>query len=227
MLDKYLEEIKKTSVLTEEQEAALAERICAGDSKAVEKLVTANLRFVVSMASKYQGRGIDLSDLVAEGNIALMRAAKRFEAGRGSRFVSYASPFVRKAMEQAIALQTGLYNVPSDERTPLERKRSRALSADAPLGGRANVSLLSVLENPDSPSADGMLGDQSFNEAVSEAMKELSDRERMVVMMFFGIGREKLTFAEIGMEMGLKRERVRQIRDKALRKISKHRNILR
>ena len=132
MLDKYLEEIKKTSVLTEEQEAALAERICAGDSKAVEKLVTANLRFVVSMASKYQGRGIDLSDLVAEGNIALMRAAKRFEAGRGSRFVSYASPFVRKAMEQAIALQTGLYNVPSDERTPLERKRSRALSADAP-----------------------------------------------------------------------------------------------
>ena len=156
-----------------------------------------------------------------------MRAAKRFEAGRGSRFVSYASPFVRKAMEQAIALQTGLYNVPSDERTPLERKRSRALSADAPLGGRANVSLLSVLENPDSPSADGMLGDQSFNEAVSEAMKELSDRERMVVMMFFGIGREKLTFAEIGMEMGLKRERVRQIRDKALRKISKHRNILR
>ncbi len=130
-------------------------------------------------------------------------------------------------MEQAIALQTGLYNVPSDERTPLERKRSRALSADAPLGGRANVSLLSVLENPDSPSADGMLGEQSFNEAVSEAMKELSDRERMVVMMFFGIGREKLTFAEIGMEMGLKRERVRQIRDKALRKISKHRNILR
>lgn len=96
MLDKYLEEIKKTSVLTEEQEAALAERICAGDSKAVEKLVTANLRFVVSMASKYQGRGIDLSDLVAEGNIALMRAAKRFEAGRGSRFVSYASPFVRR-----------------------------------------------------------------------------------------------------------------------------------
>lgn len=89
------------------------------------------------------------------------------------------------------------------------------------------MSLLSVLENPDSPSADGMLGDQSFNEAVSEAMKELSDRERMVVMMFFGIGREKLTFAEIGMEMGLKRERVRQIRDKALRKISKHRNILR
>lgn len=156
-----------------------------------------------------------------------MRAAERFEAGRGSRFVSYASPFVRKAMEQAIALQTGLYNVPSDERTPLERKRSRALSADAPLGGRANVSLLSVLENPDSPSADGMLGEQSFNEAVSEAMKELSDRERMVVMMFFGIGREKLTFAEIGMEMGLKRERVRQIRDKALRKISKHRNILR
>ncbi len=227
MLDKYLEEIKKTSVLTEEQEAALAERICAGDSKAVEKLVTANLRFVVSMASKYQGRGIDLSDLVAEGNIALMRAAERFEAGRGSRFVSYASPFVRKAMEQAIALQTGLYNVPSDERTPLERKRSRALSADASLGGRANVSLLSVLENLDSPSADGMLGEQSFNEAVSEAMKELSDRERMVVMMFFGIGREKLTFAEIGMEMGLKRERVRQIRDKALRKISKHRNILR
>lgn len=89
------------------------------------------------------------------------------------------------------------------------------------------MSLLSVLENPDSPSADGMLGEQSFNEAVSEAMKELSDRERMVVMMFFGIGREKLTFAEIGMEMGLKRERVRQIRDKALRKISKHRNILR
>lgn len=227
MLDRYLEEIKKTDALTEEQEASLAERIHAGDRKAVEELVKANLRFVVSVASKHQGRGVDLSDLVSEGNIALMRAAERFVGGRGSRFVSYAAPFVSKAMEQAVAVQAGLYSVPADERTPLERKRSKPLSADAPLGGRANVSLLSVLENADSPSADGVLGELSFTEAMDEAMAELGERERMVVTMFFGIGRPRLTFAEIGMEMGLKRERVRQIRDKALRKLSKHKDFFR
>lgn len=221
MLDKYLEEIGRENLLTEEQERALSEQIKHGDRRAVDRLTTANLRFVVAMASRYKNRGVDVSDLVSEGNLGLIRAAERFDAAKGCRFVSYAMPFVRKSMEQAIAEQTGAYCVTDDEAIGVERKRNRTLSADAPLGGRNNVNLLSLLINNDSPSADGVADEQSFNEALMKSMTGLNERERRIILLSFGIGCDKLTFAEIGEEMGLKRERVRQIREKALRKMRK------
>lgn len=221
MLDRYLDEIGKFETLTEEEEKALSARIAEGDSAAVDALVAANLRFVVSVASRYKGAGVDVSDLICEGNIALVRAAGRFDAGRGSRFISYAAPLVHRAMEKAIAEQTGLYSIPKSENSPLEKKRSRALAADAPLGGRKNVSLLNVLEDTDAPAADGAAGRQALYDVICESMECLNERERRVVTLFFGIGCDRMTFAEIGEEMGLKRERARQIRDKALYKLAK------
>ena len=207
-------------MLTADEERELAGRIARGDGKAAEKLVTANLRFVISMANKYRGRGVEVEDLVSEGNIALMNAAARFDASR-SRFVSYAVPMVRRAMEQAVESQGALYRVPRGEATAAEKRRSRALSVDAPLGGRENINLLSLLVNPNAPEADAMFDDSPHGSLLADALGVLDERERRVVAAVFGIGCERLTMAEAAAEMGLKRERVRQIRDKAVRKLSK------
>lgn len=219
-LDRYIEEICREQVLTADEERELAGRIARGDGKAAEKLVTANLRFVISMANKYRGRGVEVEDLVSEGNIALMNAAAKFDASR-SRFVSYAVPMVRRAMEQAVESQGALYRVPRGEATAAEKRRSRALSVDAPLGGRENINLLSLLVNPNAPEADAMFEDSSHGSLLADALGVLDERERRVVAAVFGIGCERLTMAEAAAEMGLKRERVRQIRDKAVRKLSK------
>lgn len=219
-LDRYIEEICREQVLTADEERELAGRIARGDGKAAEKLVTANLRFVISMANKYRGRGVEVEDLVSEGNIALMNAAAKFDASR-SRFVSYAVPMVRRAMEQAVESQGALYRVPRGEATAAEKRRSRALSVDAPLGGRENINLLSLLVNPNAPEADAMFEDSSHGSLLDDALGVLDERERRVVAAVFGIGCERLTMAEAAAEMGLKRERVRQIRDKAVRKLSK------
>lgn len=218
-LDRYLEEIGGETLLTQEEERDLSERIRRGDNKAVERLITANLRFVVSVARHYQNKGLDVQDLVSEGNIGLIRAAERFDAGRGTRFVSYAVPFVRKCMEQAIEEQVGLYRVPKGEKTKADERRSWGVSADAPLGGRDNVNLLSVIENKDVPEADALVDKRVIKEDIGRLFDALDMREREVVTLFFGMEGEKMTFAEIGEKMGLKRERVRQIRDKAMRKI--------
>lgn len=220
-LDKYLEEIGRESLLTESEERELSERIRRGDSKAIESLTTANLRFVVSVARQYQNKGLDIQDLVSEGNIGLIKAAEKYDASQGARFVSYALPFVRKCMERAIEEQVGLYRVPRNESTAAEKKRSRAVSADAPLGGRENINLLHLIENPDAPQADSIVNELVMTEELQQLLDVLNEREREVITMFFGIGRDKLTFVEIGEKMGLKRERVRQIRNKAVRKISR------
>ncbi len=219
-LDRYIEEICREQVLTADEERELAGRIARGDGKAAEKLVTANLRFVISMANKYRGRGVEVEDLVSEGNIALMNAAAKFDASR-SRFVSYAVPMVRRAMEQAVESQGALYRVPRGEATAAEKRRSRALSVDAPLGDRENINLLSLLVNPNAPEADAMFEDSPHGSLLADALGVLDERERRVVAAVFGIGCERLTMAEAAAEMGLKRERVRQIRDKAVRKLSK------
>ena len=219
-LDRYIEEICREQVLTADEERELAGRIARGDGKAAEKLVTANLCFVISMANKYRGRGVDVEDLVSEGNIALMNAAAKFDASR-SRFVSYAVPMVRRAMEQAVESQGALYRVPRGEATAAEKRRSRALSVDAPLGGRENINLLSLLVNPNAPEADAMFEDSPHGSLLADALGVLDERERRVVAAVFGIGCERLTMAEAAAEMGLKRERVRQIRDKAVKKLSK------
>ena len=220
-LNRYLDEIGKEQLLTNEEERLLAERIAKGDSRALSKLVEANLKFVVTVARQYKGKGVAMEDLVSEGNIGLMKAAAKFDASKGVRFVNYAVVHIRQAIEKAIDQQGGLYQVPKDVKQDLARKQSIPLSVDAPLGHRTNMSLLSVLVNKDAPLADERVHSEAIEDAIEYALGTLDDRERRVVNAFFGIDQEHETMAEIAEDMDLKRERVRQIRDKSVRKLRK------
>lgn len=221
-MNKYLDEIGRESLLTTEEERRLSERILEGDRRALNKLIEANLRFVVSVARQYKGQGVAMEDLVSEGNMGLMKAAAKFDAGKGVRFVNYAVVHIRQQIERAIEQQAGLYKVPKDVKDELTaRQQSMPLSVDAPLGHRANMSLLSVLVNSNAPMADERIHSEAVEEAVEFALGSLDKREAQVVDAFFGINREHETMAEIAEDMDLKRERVRQIRDKAVRKLRK------
>ena len=205
--NKYLDEIGRESLLTTDEERQLSERIQQGDQRALNKLIEANLRFVVSVARQYKGQGVEMEDLVSEGNMGLMKAAAKFDASKGVRFVNYAVVQIRQQIEKAIEQQTRQQNMP--------------LSVDAPLGHRTNMSLLSVLVNSNAPMADERIHSEAIEEAVEFALGSLDKREAQVVNAFFGINQEHETMAEIAEDMELKRERVRQIRDKAVRKLRK------
>ena len=222
-LNNYLDEIGQEKLLTDEQERELSERIKQGDQRALGRLVQANLRFVVKMASLYRGQGLQLDDLISEGNLGLMTAAAKFDASRGTRFVVFAAPYVRRQMERAIEEQNGIYKVPKDA-DKLARHQGKALSVDAPLGGRTNLSLLSVLVNQDSPQADERVYSEAIERAVELALMSLSEREMQVINRFFGLDREHETMAEIAEDLNLKRERVRQIRNRAIRRLKKNYN---
>ena len=227
-LNRYLDEIGKEQLLTDDEERQLAERIAKGDDRALSKLIEANLKFVVTVARQYKGRGVAMEDLVNEGNIGLMKAAAKFDASKGVRFVNYAVVHIRQAIEKAIDQQAGLYQVPKDVKQDLARQQSIPVSVDAPLGHRTNMSLLSVLVNKDAPLADERVHSEAIEDAIEYALGTLDDRERRVVNAFFGINQEHETMAEIAEDMELKRERVRQIRDKSVRKLRKaYRNKLR
>ncbi len=224
-LNRYLDEIGKELLLSDDEEKQLAEKIQNGGrvgERAVEKLATANLRFVVSIAKQYNDNGVAITDLISEGNIGILKAALTFDGSRGKRFVGYAEPFIRDAIVHAINEQSGIYNLPKDERNREEKENSRAFSVDAPLQNGKNLSLLSVLFDPDAPRPDKLALDESIKAELLQAMDVLNDRERRIVQAFYGIGQDSITFAEIGENMGLKRERVRQIRDKAVRKLGKN-----
>ena len=219
-IDMYLDEIGREVLLTSEEERNLSDRIKTGDMAAVNRLVEANLRFVVKIATQYRGQGLSLDDLVSEGNMGLMRAALKFDADRGTRFVNYAVVFIRQQIEKAISEQTSQYKVPrrSDAQCRLGGK---AVSVDAPLGGKSNMSLLSVLVNHDSPMADERIYSETVERAVEFAVRSLDEREAHVVNAFFGLTQEHETMAEIAEDMGLRRERVRQIRNRAIRRMKK------
>ena len=224
-LNRYLDEIGKELLLSDDEEKQLAEKIQNGGrvgERAVEKLATANLRFVVSIAKQYNDNGVAITDLISEGNIGILKAALTFDGSRGKRFVGYAEPFIRDAIVHAINEQSGIYNLPKDERNREEKENSRAFSVDAPLQNGKNLSLLSVLFDPDAPRPDKLALDESIKAELLQAINVLNDRERRIVQAFYGIGEDSITFAEIGENMGLKRERVRQIRDKAVRKLGKN-----
>ena len=221
-MNRYLDEIGREQLLTEQQERDLSARVRQGDMKAVSRLVESNLRFVVKIANQYKGRGLQLDDLISEGNIGLMNAAMKFDAGRGTRFVNYAVRLIRQQIERAIEQQTSLYKVPGDVAArEQERRSARALSVDAPLGGRSNMSLLSVLVNSDSPQADGRVFSEAIEHAVERALRSLSERESQVICRYYGLESEHETMSEIAEDMGLKRERVRQIRNRAIRRLRK------
>ena len=214
ILNKYLDEIGREQLLSAEEEARLSARILKGDERALNKLIEANLRFVIVIARQYQGKGLSMEDLVSEGNLGLMKAAAKYDATRGLRFVNYAVVFIRRQIEKALDKESAEQRVES-------MRDGQTRSVDAPLGSKANVSLLSVLVNADSPMADQRVYDANLAEAIEQALTELNERERAVINAYFGIGEERMTMAEIGEQMGLKRERVRQIRDRATRRMRK------
>lgn len=214
ILNKYLDEIGRESLLTEEQERTLSQRIRQGDERALNRLVEANLRFVVAVARQYQGKGLSMEDLVSEGNIGLMKAASKYDAGRGLRFVNYAVVFVRQQIERALKAESAEQRVET-------RRDGQTRSVDAPLGTKTNMSLLSVLVDGNAPLADERVYNASVERAVMAALQSLDERGLKVVNAYFGIGQENLTMAEIAQDMGLKRERVRQIRDRAVRRMRK------
>ncbi|MBF1332577.1 MAG: sigma-70 family RNA polymerase sigma factor, partial [Mogibacterium diversum] len=154
--EKYIEEIIQEQLLTDKEEQLLASKIKLGDAKALEKLTKANLKFVVSLAHQYRNQGLGEDDLVSEGNIGMMHAAQKFDGTKGVRFVTYAAPYIRKAMEEAIKEQVSLYKLPKDEKSKFEQKRSRAISIDQPIpvGSSNNFTLQHVLENEDTPKTD-------------------------------------------------------------------------
>ncbi len=193
--------------------------------KDTDKLVTDNIGYVVNMAKQYAGRGVAMEDLVSEGNMAMIEAARKFDATRGKRFVSYAAAFIRHAMEHAIEAQAGLYKVPRSESSRDTKKRKMPVSVDEPipLGSNTGFNLLSVLVNGDVKRADLSLEDTETTEHLKEALGILDDREHEVITKLYGLGTDTYTMAEVADSMGLKRERVRQIRDKAVRKLRRNR----
>ena len=220
-LNKYLDEIGRESLLTDAEERELSAKILNGDQKALSKLVEANLRFVVSIARQYKGKGVAMEDLVSEGNIGLMKAAAKYDAKKGVRFVNFAVVYIRQMIEKAIDQQAGLYQVPKDVKEEATLRQSMPLSVDAPLGHRTNVSLLSVIVNQDAPQADERVHSEAIEEAIEYALGLLNERESKVVNAYFAINQEHETMAEIAEDLDLKRERIRQIRDKAVRKLRK------
>ena len=220
MNEQYIDSIAQERLLSDDEEEKLAARIKVGDALALEKLTKANLRFVVSMANQYRGRGVGEDDLVSEGNIALMHAAKKFDATRGVRFVLFAAPYIRKAMEKAIEEQDGLNGMSRKERRK-ERHAPHPISLDQsiPVGSKSTFTLHSIIADANAAPVDGNLDPSILRGQICGAFTSLDEREHMVLGLLFGLYGEACTIAEAGERMGLKRERVRQIRNKALRKL--------
>ena len=213
-LQQYFEEMGSHALLSEDQERQLSARALRGDERAVNRLVEANLRLVAHVAREYQRQGLAMDDLISEGNMGLVKAATKYDATRGLRFAGYAVVYIRRAIEKALQRESSEIMLES-------RANGQKRSLDAPLGAKPNISLLSVLADGNSPLADGRAYSTALEEQAERALRSLNERETQVVMAYFGIGQEHLTMAEIAADMGLKRERVRQIRDRAVRRMRK------
>ena len=256
-LDKYLQEIGEVALLSQADEVTLAQQIKKGDQDALEKLTKANLRFVVSVAKQYQNQGLSLGDLINEGNLGLIKAAKRFDETKGFKFISYAVWWIRQAILQALAEQSRIVRLPLNrvgalhkigkasrgleqefgrepfaseiadelEMSPYEvmdtlKISSRHLSLDAPFNDGENNRLLDVLEDKFQPSPDESLMKNSLYREIEKALSTLTDREAEVISLYFGLNRDhSLTLEEIGEKFKLTRERIRQVKEKALRRL--------
>ncbi len=256
-LDKYLHEIGKVELLTAEEEVELARRIHKGDLKALNRLVKANLRFVVSVSKQYQNQGLSLPDLINEGNLGLIKAAQRFDETRGFKFISYAVWWIRQSILQALAEQARIVRLPLNkigsinkinktlaeleqrfEREPTNgeiahvlelapsdvkdaiKSAGRHVSMDAPLGQDEEGDMYDVLLSLDAPSPDKELLTDSLRKEIERALNTLTNREANIVRLYFGLnGKHPHTLEEIGEEFNLTRERVRQIKEKAIKRL--------
>lgn len=256
-LDKYLQEIGKVDLITADEEVELAQRIKAGDQRALEKLTKANLRFVVSVAKQYQNQGLTLPDLINEGNLGLIKAAQRFDETRGFKFISYAVWWIRQSILQALAEQSRIVRLPlnkigsinkinktyafleqAHERTPSAeeiakeldmsvndvkesmKNSGRHVSMDAPLVEGEDSNLYDVLRSGESPNPDRELLHESLRTEIERALETLTPREADVIRLYFGLGdQHPMTLEEIGETFDLTRERVRQIKEKAIRRL--------
>ena len=189
--------------------------------KEINTLVSDNVNYVKSVANQYKAQGVDFDDLVSEGTLAMLMAARKFDASRGTKFVAYASPFIRKAMQAAIDKQAAMYRVPKDQKKFAPKGTGKAVSIDAPLSVGNQYTLLDILVNQDAKLADDHAAFAEMLADLQRCVDSLEDRDRQVISKFYGLGVAHETLAEIADDMQLKRERVRQIRDKAIRQIAK------
>lgn len=254
-LDLYLREINNTSLLTREDERALAKRIHKGEEDALHRLVKANLRFVVSIAKQYVNQGLSLADLINEGNLGLIKAAHRFDEKRGFKFISYAVWWIRQAMLQALAEQSRIVRLPLNRAGTLYRIGKAARQLDQELGRTPEVeeiakklnlsqeevrdtmqianshlsldasfnndqeenSLVDYLADETQEAPDEMTFSNALSDDMIKALSTLTDREQTILMLYFGLGdSEPMTLEEIGKKMHLTRERIRQIKEKAI-----------
>lgn len=257
-LEKYLQEIGRVELISPEEEVQLAIRIKQGDQRALDRLVGANLRFVVSVAKQYQNQGLTLSDLINEGNLGLIRAAQRFDETRGFKFISYAVWWIRQSILQALAEQSRIVRLPLNkvgltnkitrafnqleqeyEREPTPEELAdvlemgtdevaatlsiggRHISMDAPVSDSEDGSLIDLMVNPNADQANTNLDHhESLKTEISRSLNTLTERQKEVLCYFFGIGIDNpLSLEDIGHRFHLTRERVRQIKDKALAKL--------
>jgi RNA polymerase primary sigma factor len=265
-LDKYLQEIAKLDLITAEEEIDLARRIHSGDGVALEKLTKANLRFVVSVAKQYQNYGLTLGDLINEGNLGLIKAAKRFDETRGFKFISYAVWWIRQSIMQGLAEQSRIVRLPlnrvnglnkllktfatleqeyhrdpttdelavaigvtEDEIRLSQKQHGRHVSVDAPFHDGDENCLLDVLADANYEMPDSEMLSDSLKIEIQRSLSVLTLREREVVILYFGLnGNNPLTLEELGQRLYLTRERVRQIKEKATRRLrhsAKHRSL--
>lgn len=257
-LDRYFQEIGKVELLTPDDEIDLAVKIRKGDQAALEKLTKANLRFVVSVAKQYQNQGLPLSDLINEGNLGLIKAAKKFDETKGFKFISYAVWWIRQSILQALGDHSRIVRLPLNrvgalnkigkaynaleqeyERTPNTSELAqelgmdvndvayaleisgRQISMDAPFQGDDNSNnLLDVMPNEQQPSPDTALMKESLKNEINDALSTLTEREATVIRYYFGLDTDySLTLEELGEKLNLTRERVRQIKEKAIRRL--------
>ena len=257
-LEKYLQEIGKVDMISPQEEVQLSIRIRLGDQKSLDRLVKANLRFVVSVAKQYQNQGLTLPDLINEGNLGLIKAAMRFDETRGFKFISYAVWWIRQSILQSLAEQSRIVRLPLNkvglankitkafQRLEQEYEREpsieelatildisldevsdtmcagiRHISIDSPLSEGEDGSLIDLMTNPNADKADKEVEHtESLRSEIQRILKTLTDRQKVVLCYFFGIGVDNpLSLEDIGSQFNLTRERVRQIKDKALTKL--------
>ena len=256
-LDQYLRDISAYPLIDREEEVRLAQRIRVNDPEALDKLVRSNLRFVVSVAKKYQNQGVALADLINEGNLGLIRAAHKFDETKGIKFISYAVWWIRQAILQALAEQSRIVRVPLNRAGTLHRigKRANALlqelgreptveeiaegmdiseeevaktlsisqahlSLDAPLTPGEDNKLLDYLPDNLNPTPDEQTFEKALTEAIEDSLSSLKEREAKILRLYFGLdGEEPMTLEQIGSLLGITRERVRQIKEKALSRL--------